>query len=211
MYPALSATLREQTGIDNGYVVCGGMELPDPEEPTGRCPRRNGTARALPSRCSTAPACSACTPISPPPSTTRVFLPDMAQVRNPRHLKALMAACLARGVRFETGWPAARFLCEGNRVRGVEGAARPAARRSNPPRGRGVDRGAAARPRLDAGHPPGARADRPVQHRPRRRPAAAAPGQALPRAAHRRAGAGRLAPRKTPASTPSTTAEASRD
>ena len=27
LYPALSASLREQTGLDNGYVVSGGIEL----------------------------------------------------------------------------------------------------------------------------------------------------------------------------------------
>src|SRR5262245_54763190 len=29
LYPELSAHLRELTGLDNGYVVCGGIELPD--------------------------------------------------------------------------------------------------------------------------------------------------------------------------------------
>src|SRR5262249_8365702 len=33
MYPDLSARLRDETGIDNGYVVCGGIELPDPADP----------------------------------------------------------------------------------------------------------------------------------------------------------------------------------
>ena len=30
MYPDLSRRLREQTGIDNGYHVCGGLELVEP-------------------------------------------------------------------------------------------------------------------------------------------------------------------------------------
>jgi glycine/D-amino acid oxidase-like deaminating enzyme len=29
MYPALSRQLREETGLDNGFVVCGGLELLD--------------------------------------------------------------------------------------------------------------------------------------------------------------------------------------
>src|SRR5438034_8780169 len=28
LFPALSAELRERTGIDNGYLRCGGLELP---------------------------------------------------------------------------------------------------------------------------------------------------------------------------------------
>src|SRR5437870_8062989 len=27
MYPSLSAELRERTGVDNGYVRCGGVEM----------------------------------------------------------------------------------------------------------------------------------------------------------------------------------------
>src|SRR6266487_1077221 len=30
LYPELSAQLKEQTGVDNGYIVCGGIELPNP-------------------------------------------------------------------------------------------------------------------------------------------------------------------------------------
>src|SRR5262249_34536418 len=33
LYPQLSRELRELTGLDNGYLVCGGVEVPDPDEP----------------------------------------------------------------------------------------------------------------------------------------------------------------------------------
>jgi glycine oxidase len=36
LYPALSRQLREETGLDNGYVVCGGLELLDGVEGTFR-------------------------------------------------------------------------------------------------------------------------------------------------------------------------------
>src|SRR5262245_31128892 len=32
LYPKLSAELKEQTGIDNGYLRCGGLEFLDEEE-----------------------------------------------------------------------------------------------------------------------------------------------------------------------------------
>src|SRR5687768_4852884 len=33
LYPELSRELYEQTGIDNGYRVCGGLEVLDPDDP----------------------------------------------------------------------------------------------------------------------------------------------------------------------------------
>jgi glycine oxidase len=45
----------------------------------------------------------------------------MAQVRNPRHLKALRAGCAARCVAFETGWPVRRLATSGSRVLAAEG------------------------------------------------------------------------------------------
>src|SRR5207245_2870809 len=33
MYPTLSAELRERTGLDNGYVRCGGLEMVTGVEP----------------------------------------------------------------------------------------------------------------------------------------------------------------------------------
>src|SRR5207253_8422500 len=44
---------------------------------------------------------------------------DMAQVRNPRHLKALVAGCFSLGVRFRCGCPAHGFEHSGARITGV--------------------------------------------------------------------------------------------
>ena len=57
------------------------------------------------------------------------FLPDRAQVRNPRLLKALRAACENRGVTLETGTEVTAVLEQSGRVRGVrleDGTERPA-------------------------------------------------------------------------------------
>src|SRR3954451_4703026 len=89
-YPFLSAELRDRTGIDNGYHVCGGIEVfarPAPEVtglwqaegiefvPVGR----EALGRWEPSVSVLA--------------AEIYHLPDMAQVRNPWHLRALVAAC----------------------------------------------------------------------------------------------------------------------
>src|SRR5262249_42509487 len=45
--------------------------------------------------------------------------PDMAQVRNPRHLKALLAGCQHLGVRLRPGCPVSGFEIQGQRVKAV--------------------------------------------------------------------------------------------
>jgi glycine oxidase len=47
-------------------------------------------------------------------------LPEMGQVRNPRHVKALIAACSRRGVKLHPGTPAFGFLRERDRILAVD-------------------------------------------------------------------------------------------
>jgi len=116
MYPGLSAALRDETGIDNGYRVCGGVELPEP----GLRPRD------LPTEEWHGPG-AACEMLSSwlfpeltggflGPHVFGTHLPGMAQVRNPWHLRALEAACFSRGVTLLPGWPVRGFECDGGRV-----------------------------------------------------------------------------------------------
>ncbi len=100
MFPALSEELRERTGIDNGYMRCGGLEFRENEDLTGE--NEWGGAGIA---CETLDEASARSlepglAVGLGPAT---YLPDMAQVRNPRHLKALVAACQACGVGFVLG------------------------------------------------------------------------------------------------------------
>jgi glycine oxidase len=117
MFPSLSRKLRDQTGIDNGYLVCGGLELficPDAESSDEW--RGEGIAfeelagdelhRRYPYLA---------------PAVQRVYyLPDMAQLRNPRHLKALQAACAAVGVSMRPGCAVHQFVRNANRIDSVD-------------------------------------------------------------------------------------------
>ena len=47
-------------------------------------------------------------------------VPDECQIRNPRHLKALVAACLSRGVEITPGVAAEEFVVRHDRVRAVQ-------------------------------------------------------------------------------------------
>lgn len=98
-FAALSAELRERTGIDNEYHVCGGVEfLSEADADIPNLWRREGVRfeRYTDER---------------PAGTVGYRLP-FAQVRNPRHLRALVEACRRVGVRLSphtlhTGMPTA--------------------------------------------------------------------------------------------------------
>jgi glycine oxidase len=121
MYPVLSAQLLEETGIDNSYVVCGGIELPDPDAPGCEPPTEEWHAEGVSFQVLDRAGLVKLQPDLGELFDRGAWLPHMAQVRNPRHLKALRAGCSRRGVRFETGWPVRELHLQGNRVAGVEG------------------------------------------------------------------------------------------
>jgi glycine oxidase len=112
-FPDLSAELRERTGIDNGYRVCGGVEVfehPAPNilaiwqtEGIAHIPLLPADARRL-------------EPGVHLPAAECYHLPDMAQVRNPRHLRALVNGCERLGVRIEPDTPVVRFETTGGRL-----------------------------------------------------------------------------------------------
>jgi glycine oxidase len=116
MHAELAVELRERTGIDNGYVRCGGLEFADESDDFVEAAWRDeGIAFEKLDEAATHRLEGNLAPGLGP----AFHLPDLAQVRNPRHLKALIAACTAAGVRFRRGCPAHRFQREGGRITGV--------------------------------------------------------------------------------------------
>ena len=89
-FAAVSAELREQTGLDNGYRVCGGIEFLPAEDRYAVELWKDQRIRCEPL---SAAALAAVEPrVRPVPDTEAWHLPDCAQVRNPWHLRALVAA-----------------------------------------------------------------------------------------------------------------------
>ncbi len=109
--------LRAETGIDNGYSRCGGLEV-----------RANGSASELDAEVAAwraegvvveTPALDELRdrfPALHPNITSGYILPELGQVRNPRHLKALLAACASRGVDLRAGSPVVAFDRSGDRI-----------------------------------------------------------------------------------------------
>ncbi len=121
LYRDWSAALREETGIDNGYRVTGGVDVAatagdeaDLRTAAGRW-RVEGIAfeRLAPGDfVRVEPALN-------PSLLGGYFLPDRAQIRNPRHLKALKSALGRRGVTLLPHHPLIGVERNGRRVDGV--------------------------------------------------------------------------------------------
>jgi glycine oxidase len=121
LWPHWSALLREETGIDNGYRRCGGLEVRSDGPPHAldeeiEAWRREGVV-VEPLTVQTAHERE--------PALARTFaagyhLPEMGQVRNPRHLKALVALAARRGVSLFSGTPVFGFDRVGEKIVAVE-------------------------------------------------------------------------------------------
>lgn len=118
-FPNLSQDLLELTGIDNGYFRCGAVELDSGVDAALLAAWRDeGIAfeRVMPRDLhATQPGLG-----SLPESG--YFLPDAAQLRNPWHLRALVAACTRLNVSLQCESPVNELLVQGNRIHMVRGA-----------------------------------------------------------------------------------------
>jgi len=121
LWPDFSARLKSLTGIDNGFRRCGGLEVRF-NGPGGELDdevtswRREGVAVELISG-------SAVRQVEAelhPEITTAYRLPEMGQVRNPRHLKGLVGCCVKQGIALVPGVQVHRFERRGERVSAIE-------------------------------------------------------------------------------------------
>lgn len=119
--------LRDETGINTGYRRCGGIyvatatdEIAALQAAANHWQRHRIEAHAL-----TAAELAQLEPALATGAAARepllaYHLPDEAQVRNPRHLKALLAACQVRGVTIMADCEAQKFERDGSRITAVE-------------------------------------------------------------------------------------------
>jgi glycine oxidase len=129
LHPQWAAQLREETGIDNGYRRTGGIYL---ARGAAAADALRGQAawwqeRGIRVERLAAGGLAAVEEALGPADRSQlvsaaIFAPDEAQIRNPRHLKALLAACLARGVQVAEGETAEDFEISGRRIMAVHTA-----------------------------------------------------------------------------------------
>jgi len=120
LWPQWVERLHEKSGIDTGYLRCGGLEL-----------RIDGPATALSEEIAawkrecveveslTAEAVRERFPAVNSAVSAAYFLPGLCQVRNPWLLDALQAACVKRGVQLSPGCPVTSLERNGERVHTV--------------------------------------------------------------------------------------------
>ena len=114
VWPDWTNRLREVTGIDNGYCRSGGLQLSltgDVHDELRFWGEEGVAAQGV-----SGDELLALEPRLGSEFQSACFLPEMCQVRNPRHLKALIAACLASGVEFLDGTPITGWDIEQGRV-----------------------------------------------------------------------------------------------
>ena len=115
LWPKLAAELHESTGIDNEFHRCGGIELAD------------GTATEFAAEQQRWEAAGARAEWMEPQQVSELepafsgaeaayHLPDLCQVRNPRHLQGLTRACERAGVKMSPGCPVHNWSCSAGRV-----------------------------------------------------------------------------------------------
>jgi glycine oxidase len=118
LYPEWSARLRAETGIDNGYRRTGGVDVAGTAEEdselrsaAGRWRRERITYERM------EPAdFGRVEPALSPELQAAYFLPDRAQIRNPRHLQALVASLSLHGATLRPGQAAVGFDVAGERI-----------------------------------------------------------------------------------------------
>jgi glycine oxidase len=121
LYPEWSESLREETGIDNGYRRTGGVDVAltaDEEQELKTSAGRWRAERIVYERI--APADFArVEPALNPELRVAYYLPDRAQIRNPRHIKALLASLNRSGVSIHSGRAVVGFQATDGRVSAV--------------------------------------------------------------------------------------------
>ncbi len=128
-----AAKLRDETGIDNGFQRCGALCLSDGSLATALDEAAAGWRRGGVSFEMLAPAAVAKLEpafqeaVAAGRVRAGMLLPDEAQIRNPRFLKALEAACKLRGVEILAGVEIQDFDLAGSRIQQVRTAQGPIA------------------------------------------------------------------------------------
>jgi glycine oxidase len=120
LHPQWAAELNELTGIDNGYHQCGGLYLARTPGEVAALAAWAGTIveEGIEVEQLTTARLHELEPGLRPSASLRSahLLPTEGQLRNPRHLKALMAACQRIGVTITSNTQVTDFVVRGGKL-----------------------------------------------------------------------------------------------
>ena len=120
LFPLLSEELKDLTGIDNGYLPSGGLEFVGAHSNAAVDEWRGAGIEV---QQLSAQEVHAAEPALAQDVGPAVFLPGMAQVRNPWHLRALIQACQGLNVELHPHQAVLGFSRHGERIRAARTAA----------------------------------------------------------------------------------------
>lgn len=118
LWPDLAATLADETGIDIGYRVGGAIHLCD-DAATRTFELETWRAEGVRAESLDEQEFDRLEPAVARRERVGLLLPDQAQVRNPRYLKALVCACAEQGVDLVQNAGDVEWLVENEQVRGI--------------------------------------------------------------------------------------------
>lgn len=116
----LSKQLKEQTGIDNCFLNCGAIQLGISTEKSLQAEYEEWQREGVEAEWLNMVSIANYEPALAPQFQYGVRLPQLHQVRNPRHLKALYRGCQQRGVQLIPGTPVVDWQVQLGRVRAAE-------------------------------------------------------------------------------------------
>jgi len=119
MWDKYSTQLHEETGINNGYSLCGGLTVSlgkDSSEPY----RQEWVSEGVKLDVLDGVGLREYEPALSSVVEEGFRLPGLGQVRNPHHLQALLAACRKRGVVFQCHQPVVGIVQQGEKITGVQ-------------------------------------------------------------------------------------------
>lgn len=126
LWPKWSDSLTSSTGMNNGFIRCGGLEVrlssaegDDVETEFQREIERLRLEGVVVETESLAQVRERF-PMLGPDVTHAFSLPDFCQVRNPRHLQALQIGCTVRGVEMVSGAVVRKIVTRGDRIESVQ-------------------------------------------------------------------------------------------
>lgn len=120
MWPTWSQNLTSYTGMDNGYFRCGGLEVRFANDSSNLVDLsqeiRGLQAEGVVVEATNIDEIRQRFPAISSELVAGYYLPDFCQVRNPRHLQTLQAACAMRGVELIDGAPVRKIVASGGRI-----------------------------------------------------------------------------------------------
>jgi glycine oxidase len=117
LWPNLVAWLQAETGVDSGYRMSGAVRLFESEAQRD-AELATWNAESVPVESLDSESLSE---LEPAVASGRpaLHLPSQCQIRNPRHLRALVASCLKQGVDLVAGVAALAWETDGEHITGV--------------------------------------------------------------------------------------------